>query len=145
MINIDEFLVMIESANRWSHNINYRSSPLKYEVTNDCGGMYVCDPYKSRLMKVWRFMSVDSARQSARDILSIFYEYVAEGDFVGADLARKYLQAGSSRDTITSDSRLFFTQSYKEVKINEKYLSLKVDFLRKQKQKQEQEQEQEQK
>lgn len=60
-------------------------------------GVLRAQPYKDELLPLWRFRTPDVARESAAAIRSRFDSYLAAGDFVGADLARKYLQMGFTR------------------------------------------------
>ena len=55
------------------------------------------EPYKSQILPQWRFKTPELARVSAGKILSLFYKYAAEEDFVGMDMARKFLQMGFTR------------------------------------------------
>ena len=55
------------------------------------------EPYKSEILPYWKFKTPDIARQSADQIYSLFLQYKAEGDFVGMDIARKFLQMGYTR------------------------------------------------
>lgn len=55
------------------------------------------EPYKSELLPFWRFKTPDIARRSAGELSKKFLAYLAEGDFVGADMARKFLQMGYTR------------------------------------------------
>ena len=48
-------------------------------------------------MPLWRFKTPDIARESSRAIYKKFLAYLREGDFVGADMARKFLQMGFTR------------------------------------------------
>ena len=54
-------------------------------------------PYKDELLPLWRFRTPDVARESAAAIRARFDEYLAAGDLVGADVARKFLQMGYTR------------------------------------------------
>jgi len=126
----------IENVNKWKHDINYKENPLKYEVTDDCGGMYICEPYKTRLLGIWKFSTPSASKTSAKDIKSMFLEYLNEGDFVGADLAKKYLRAGTTRRSVPTNSKKHFVIAYREIKNNLKYLSLKKIFLEKKEQRQ---------
>ena len=119
---------MIEESNKWKHNVNYRKSPLSYEITDDCGGIYTCEPYKSVLLDVWRFSTPEASEKSAASIGGMFFEYLDEGDFVGADLALKYLRAGSSRSGVPPNSRERFTRVYNKLSRDVKYLTLKKRF-----------------
>lgn len=49
-------------------------------------------PYKSELLPLWRFKTEAIAKESAAAITQKWNEYMEDDDFVGADLARKYLQ-----------------------------------------------------
>jgi hypothetical protein len=55
------------------------------------------EPYKSEILPHWRFRTADIAQQSADKIYQLFLDYLKEGDFVGADMARKFLQMGYTR------------------------------------------------
>ena len=55
------------------------------------------EPYKSELLPLWRFATVAAARKSAAAIGKRFRAYLRAGDFVGADMARKFLQMGYTR------------------------------------------------
>tara|TARA_B100001057_G_C22807810_1_gene934196 strand:- start:557 stop:952 length:396 start_codon:yes stop_codon:yes gene_type:complete len=123
----------MDSANRWNHNINYEENPLLYTYSEDCGGMYTCNPYKKELLKIWKFLDEESSRKSANDLYIYFLEKIREGDFVGADLAKKYILAGSTRKVIPVQYREVFANFYFKAKDNKSYNSLKVEFLEKQK------------
>ena len=45
----------------------------------------------------WKFKTPDMACQSADKIYSLFSQYKTEGNFVGMDMARKFLQMGYTR------------------------------------------------
>ena len=128
MVSTSEFLKMIEESNKWKHNINYRKSPLTYDITDDCGGIYTCEPYKSILLDIWRFSTPEASEKSAASIKKMFLRYLDEEDFVGADLALKYLRAGSSRSGVPPSSRERFTKVYNELSIHSGYLSLREKF-----------------
>ena len=49
-------------------------------------------PYKAELLPLWRFKNEEVAAKSATAITLKWQQYMAANDFVGADLARKYLQ-----------------------------------------------------
>jgi hypothetical protein len=81
----------------WKAGINYRSRPKLYRVGKGEQGVLICEPYKSELTPHWRFRTPTIARRSARKIFALFESYLDEGDFVGADMARKFLQMGYTR------------------------------------------------
>ena len=81
----------------WRADIDYMEHPELYRVGKGEQGVLICQPYKSELVQHWRFKTPDEARRSARTIFAMFEAYLRSGDFVGADMARKYLQMGFTR------------------------------------------------
>lgn len=77
--------------------IDFRAHPEKYHVGRGEQGVLIAEPYKSELLPHWRFATPDAAAQSAATILAMFYEYKSKNDFVGMDMARKFLQMGYTR------------------------------------------------
>ncbi|MCE3230478.1 MAG: hypothetical protein K0R76_847 [Alphaproteobacteria bacterium] len=57
----------------------------------------ICQPYKAELCPHWRFKTAEIAKESSDKIYAMFLNYLQQNDFVGADLARKYLQMGFTR------------------------------------------------
>jgi len=55
------------------------------------------EPYKSEILPHWRFRTPAVARKSANAIYRLFLAYKAKDDFVGMDMARKFLQMGYTR------------------------------------------------
>lgn len=78
-------------------NIDFRKSPEHYRVGRGEQGVLTAEPYKSEILPYWRFATPDKARESAEKILAMFYEYKKQRDFVGMDMARKFLQMGYTR------------------------------------------------
>lgn len=74
-----------------------RRQPELYRVGRGEQGALLVQPYKSELLPLWRFKNPEVARESADAIREKFDAYLAEGDLVGADLARKFLQMGFTR------------------------------------------------
>lgn len=74
-----------------------RADPASYRVARGETGVLSVEPYKSELLPLWRFKTPDLARESAAAITERFHAYLAEGDLVGADMARKFLQMGYTR------------------------------------------------
>lgn len=81
----------------WKKDINYQKNPEKYRVGKGEQGVLICEPYKSEIGQYWRFKNAEIAQKSADKIYSLFEKYLQENDFVGADMARKYLQMGFTR------------------------------------------------
>jgi len=57
-------------------------------------GVLLVQPYKSELLPLWPFKNPEVARESSPRHREKFDVYLADGDLVGADLARKFLQMG---------------------------------------------------
>ena len=68
------------------------SIQLTYVVGRGEQGVLSFEPYKSFLLPLWRFKDPDVARHSSARLEREFAHFVDEGDFVGADMARKFLQ-----------------------------------------------------
>ena len=81
----------------WKPDIDYSLNPEKYKVGKGEQGVLICEPYKSDIGKFWRFKNEATAIESSTKIFSMFLEYLEKDDFVGADMARKYLQMGFTR------------------------------------------------
>lgn len=77
--------------------INFRSSPELYRVGKGEQGVLLVEPYKSEILPHWRFKTPDIAESSSEKIYQLFLEYLEQDDFVGADMARKFLQMGYTR------------------------------------------------
>ncbi len=77
--------------------IDFRAHPEKYRIGRGEQGVLTVEPYKSELLPYWRFKTVVEAEISASTIYKMFLAYKSTGDFVGMDMARKYLQMGYTR------------------------------------------------
>lgn len=77
--------------------INFREHPELYQIGRGEQGVLSVEPYKSEILPFWRFKNPDAARESSRKIYQLFLDYLAQDDFVGADMARKFLQMGYTR------------------------------------------------
>ena len=82
---------------KWKSNIDYRKNPHLYEIGRGQQGVLTCQPYKSELHPLWRFKTPEEAQLSCNLIYIKFLEYIEQGDFVGADMAKKYLHMGFTR------------------------------------------------
>jgi hypothetical protein len=78
-------------------NINFRSSPEFYRVGKGEQGVLLVEPYKSEILPYWRFKTPEIAKESSEKIYELFLAYLDEDDFIGADMARKFLQMGYTR------------------------------------------------
>ncbi len=81
----------------WQPDIDYRQHPELYRVGKGEQGVLICEPYKSEIGPHWRFKTEAIAKESSDAILELFINYLTVGDFVGADMAGKYLQMGYTR------------------------------------------------
>jgi hypothetical protein len=77
--------------------VNFRQRPQLYRVGVGEQGVLLVEPYKSEILPHWRFRTPADASVSSRRILKLFRHYLRLGDFVGADMARKFLQMGYTR------------------------------------------------
>jgi hypothetical protein len=81
----------------WSPDIDYRRHPELYRIGRGQQGVLTCQPYKGELCPHWRFKTPEIALESAQKIYAMFLSYVKNKDFVGADMAKKYLHMGYTR------------------------------------------------
>ncbi len=77
--------------------VDYRREPHRYRVGRGEEGVLTVQPYKDELLPLWRFATPIQAKASASAIWKRFLDYGRDGDFVGMDMARKYLQMGFTR------------------------------------------------
>jgi len=81
----------------WKADINYRKQTKLYKIGKGEQGVLICQPYKNEMLPHWRFKTPQAARKSSQAIFKYFINYLSQNDFVGADLARKFLQMGFTR------------------------------------------------
>ncbi|WP_034913693.1 MULTISPECIES: DUF4385 domain-containing protein [Erwinia] len=77
--------------------IDFRKHPERYQVGRGEQGVLMVEPYKSEILPHWRFKTAEIAKVSSRAIMTLFEEYRAKDDFVGMDMARKFIQMGYTR------------------------------------------------
>jgi hypothetical protein len=77
--------------------IDFRAHPELYQIGRGEHGVLLVEPYKSEILPHWRFKTPSIARKSARKIYAMFEAYKSQDDFVGMDMARKFLQMGYTR------------------------------------------------
>ncbi|KAM3424028.1 hypothetical protein BST61_g11421 [Cercospora zeina] len=70
---------------------------MSYEIARGEQGVLTFEPYKSFLLPHWRFRTVPVAEKSSKELQEAFDHYVQEGDLVGSDMARKFIQMGMTR------------------------------------------------
>ena len=78
-------------------NLNLREHPELYRVGRGEQGVLLVEPYKSEILPFWKFRTPCDAKKSAQEILKFFKLYKTRQDFVGMDMARKFLQMGFTR------------------------------------------------
>ncbi len=86
----------------FNYRLNYaeldlRQHPELYRVGRGEQGVLLVEPYKSEILPHWRFATPEIAKVSSEKIYQLFLDYIAQGDFVGADMARKFIQMGYTR------------------------------------------------
>jgi len=97
MADKPSYLNFDNAAYPWKPDIDYRAEPEKYRVGKGEQGVLICEPYKTEIGQYWRFKTPAIAQQSSQKIYALFINYLKDDDFVGADMARKYLQMGYTR------------------------------------------------
>ena len=137
--------------------IDFRQEPQRYLIGKGEQGVLIAQPYKDELLPYWRFATPEIAMISAARLNQMFLDYGDAGDFVGMDMARKFIQMGWTRarryanhpsgrkydtnnlvrpqaiDQATSSkaqSAQIFFDCLQKVKANERYLELKAQHLK---------------
>ncbi|MBC1235775.1 DUF4385 domain-containing protein [Nostoc sp. 2RC] len=131
-------------------NIDFRQHPELYRIGKGEQGVLLIEPYKSEILPHWRFKTPEIAKESSEKIYEMFVAYLEQNDFVGADMARKFMQMGYTRsrryanhksgrkykkgssqeilpyevDPIKAESAAIFKAKWLQAKTNEKYLQL---------------------
>ena len=79
-------------------SLDLRKNPEHYAIGRGEQGVLTVEPYKSEIFThTGRFKNPKIAIASSVAIFEMFKNYIAQGDFVGADMARKFLQMGYTR------------------------------------------------
>ena len=76
---------------------DFRRHPERYRIGRGEQGVLIAEPYKSEILPHWRFATPEKAQASAEKIYDLFLTYKQQEDFVGMDMARKFLQMGFTR------------------------------------------------
>ena len=76
---------------------DFRKNPELYRIGKGEQGVLLVEPYKSEILPHWRFKTPEIAQKSSEHIYGLFLDYLRQNDFVGADMARKFLQMGYTR------------------------------------------------
>ena len=135
--------------------INFRKQPELYRVGRGEQGVLLVEPYKSEILPHWRFKTPEIATKSSEKIYQMYLIYKEDQDFVGMDMARKFLQMGYTRsrryanykggrkyeengeikertiDEEKAKSAAIFEKKWKIVREDEDYLKLKKEHQKK--------------
>ena len=135
--------------------INFRKQPELYRVGRGEQGVLLVEPYKSEILPHWRFKTPEIATESSEKIYQMYLKYKEDQDFVGMDMARKFLQMGYTRsrrytnykggrkyeengeikermiDEEKAKSAAIFEKKWKIVREDEDYLKLKKEHQKK--------------
>ncbi|MFL8936096.1 DUF4385 domain-containing protein [Rossellomorea oryzaecorticis] len=130
---------------------DFREHPELYRVGRGEQGVLLVEPYKSEILPHWRFKTPDIAKESSEKIYEMFLDYKKQDDFVGMDMARKFLQMGYTRsrryanykggkkydedgdvkerqiDSEKAESAAIFEEKWKLAREDEDYLSRKQE------------------
>ena len=68
-----------------------------YRIGRGEQGVLLVRPYTDDICSYWRFVNESVARKSADKIYSMFCDYKEQQDFIGMDMARKFLEMGFTR------------------------------------------------
>ncbi len=134
---------------------DFREHPELYRVGRGEQGVLLVEPYKSEILPHWRFKTPDIAKESSEKIYEMFLDYKKQDDFVGMDMARKFLQMGYTRsrryanykggrkydeegdvkerqiDSEKAESAAIFEEKWKLAREDEDYLSRKKEHQKK--------------
>ncbi|EJD0503476.1 DUF4385 domain-containing protein [Salmonella enterica] len=78
-------------------SIDFRQQPELYQVGRGEQGVLLVEPYKIEILPFWRYKDEASAMKSAEQVYQLFEAYRQQDDFVGMDMARKFIQMGYTR------------------------------------------------
>ena len=68
-----------------------------YRIGRGEQGVLLVRPYTNDICAHWRFVDETTARKSSNKIYSMYLNYKDSGDFIGMDMARKFLEMGHTR------------------------------------------------
>ena len=68
-----------------------------YRIGRGEQGVLLVRPYTNDICTHWRFVDECTANQSSNKIYEMFCEYKRKKDFIGMDMARKFLEMGFTR------------------------------------------------
>ena len=136
-------------------NLDLRKHPELYRVGKGEQGVLLVEPYKGEILPHWRFKTPEIAQESCDKIYEMFEEYRKQDDFVGMDMARKFIQMGYTRarrytnykggrkynedgtikereiDPEKAESAAIFKKKWDELREDEDYLKRKKEHQKK--------------
>ena len=68
-----------------------------YRIGRGEQGVLLVRPYTEDICQHWRFKDVPTANKSSHKIYQMFCNYRRQKDFIGMDMARKFLEMGFTR------------------------------------------------
>ena len=68
-----------------------------YRIGRGEQGVLLVRPYTNDICAHWRFVDEEAATKSSHKIYEMFCEYKSRNDFIGMDMARKFLEMGHTR------------------------------------------------
>jgi len=68
-----------------------------YRIGRGEQGVLLVKPYTNDICAHWRFVDVPTAHKSSTKIYEMFLDYKRQKDFIGMDMARKFLEMGFTR------------------------------------------------
>ena len=68
-----------------------------YRIGRGEQGVLLVRPYTEDICQHWRFKDVPTANKSSHKIYEMFCNYRRQKDFIGMDMARKFLEMGFTR------------------------------------------------
>ena len=68
-----------------------------YRIGRGEQGVLLVRPYTNDICAHWRFVDEETAVKSSHEIYSMFCTYRRKKDFIGMDMARKFLEMGFTR------------------------------------------------
>jgi hypothetical protein len=88
----------------FDYSLNYKTLDFSnsdtkklYRIGRGEQGVLLVRPYTEDICKYWRFKDETTARKSAAKIYEMFCSYSRDNDFIGMDMARKFLEMGFTR------------------------------------------------
>lgn len=134
---------------------DFRKNPELYTVGIGEQGVLLVEPYKSEILKYWKFKTPEIAKESSEKIYGLYLDYKKDKDFVGMDMARKFIQMGYTRsrryanhksgrkwsddkkevlpyevDNVKAESAKIFYEKWQVVKNDPDYIAMKDKHIK---------------